>query len=190
MKRSPTRLLILFVLAACGTGLAPQPPKAELETTASPAEPGNRIRMSGVKLYLHDTRPTYGLPRKPTFMVQADVLALMQEDVWTLEKAHAVVLGGDEDAEDMVFEAARGRFQEEERVHLEGGVVAHVGTLVMELEDIEWINTDREARTDNPVHIVDGETHLDAATLRLYLDERLFVLTDVKGVIRLDREEQ
>jgi len=58
----------------------------------------------------------------------------------------------------------------------------------MELQDIEWVNADREARTDNPVRVIDEDMYLEAATLRLYPDQRQFVLTNGTGMVRFERK--
>jgi hypothetical protein len=79
--------------------------------------------------------------------------------------------------------------KEEERAFLDQGVVGTIGTMTLELEDIEWLNEERLAKTDKPVRMVDGEMHLDAATLRLYPDERKYVMTDAEGVLLLERKE-
>jgi len=189
VTRSVLGLLVLVPLAACGAEPT-RPPAAE--PTAKPAAPAaadGQVTMSGVDLYLHDTRPTLGTPRRPAFWVRAEELVLVGEGRWAFEKAHAVIAGRDEAAEDILLDAAQGRFREEEGAVLEGGGVAHVGTMTMEFESIEWDNANRQAWSDKPVKIVDGKTHLDASSLRLYPDERRFELTDVRGVIYFERNE-
>ena len=182
-------LLLLSLLADCGKSLAPKPP--EPKPNAQPGLPAsdNPVTMTGINLYLHDTRPTDGAPRKPTLWVQADEFSLMQDDVWAFAKARAVIYGRDDESENITIEANRGEFKEGERAYMSNGVVAHVGTITLDMQDMEWVNEKREARTDNPIHLVDGKTRLDAASARLLPDERMFILTKVKGVIQLKREE-
>lgn len=152
-------------------------------------ESGDQITMRGIDLRLYDIRPTFGRFGKPTFRVQAKTGSLKDEGMWVFEGAEAVIYGRDEGDEDVTLEAARGRFHQDEGASLAGGITARVGAMVLELEDMVWINADREARTDKPVRIVDGATRLRGGTLRLYPDKRMFVLTDAKGVIRFDKEE-
>ena len=196
MRGWPLGLVLALGLASCSVDPAPQPPPALADPAADepgtpPGQPerSDAITMSRINLYLHDTRPTQGRPRKPTFWVQASSVSLIDAGAQSFEDAHAVLYGLDGDAGDVVFDAARGRFQEGESATLDGGVVARIGRMTVALQDIEWVNAERVARTDNPVRIVDGDTCIEAATLRLYPDRKEFCITDATGIISFERKE-
>lgn len=187
MRRGAAAITLAVCAAACGVHVAPGVPKEELKDLAMLTTPGADVTMSGINLYLHDTRPTGDAPQKPTFWVRAETFALLEENTWSFEKAYAVAYGRDEGAQDIHFEAASGEFKEQERAVLRGGVKAHIGTMTLELEDVEWRNADRMAHTERPVHMLDGTTDLMASALRMYPDEERLFLTDVSGFIDLER---
>ncbi|MDQ1257938.1 MAG: hypothetical protein QG656_2546 [Candidatus Hydrogenedentes bacterium] len=187
--------LLLFA-AACGSKPVPPAeapsvsapePAAASEPAAEPAGP--EMTMTGINIYMHDKRPTLGTPRKPTFWVKAETFTSTEDGLRSFKNARAVVYSRKEGEPDIVFEAKNGWMKEEERAFLDQGVVGTIGTMTLELEDIEWLNEERLAKTDKPVRMVDGEMHLDAATLRLYPDERKYVMTDAEGVLLLERKE-
>jgi len=198
VTRAGTGLLLIFLgLTSCGphpSHRVPHPDTARVE--AQDPATDNAIVMSNVDLYMHEINQTLGQPRKPTFWVHADEVSLTQEESgaetageWAFVRARAVIYASHPDDEDMTFEAARGRFRDEDRALLEGDVRARLGTMEISLDDVEWVNADQEAHTDKPVQIVDRDTKLDAASLHLYPEKREFVLTGVDGVIRLERNE-
>lgn len=64
-----------------------------------------------------------------------------------------------------------------------------MGTMQMELTDIEWKNDERVAVSDHPVTITTEDSHLEASSLRLYPDKRQMVLTNGSGILRVGRVE-
>ena len=109
--------------------------------------------------------------------------------MWAFEDAKAVIFS--DEGEETHVEAARGELdQNSDRAVLSQGVNLRVGDLEVRLEDLEWLNEERVAQSARPVHLVDGETVLDAAAMRLYPDDDMFVLQDVEGVIDMGRAEE
>lgn len=193
MKRLAMVLLAASILAGCGTQRAQEPPSPAKDASAPPPaadETRKTATMTGINLYLHNMNATDGAAEKPAFWVQAEEFSQLDNGAWTFSKAHAVVYSPDEQGEDIAFDANSGEFKEEERAYMNNGVTANVGTIRMDLQDIEWKNDTREALTENPVHLVDGKTELDAASLRILPDAQTFTLTKVKGVIQLKKEAQ
>ena len=135
---------------------------------------------------LYDSSPTAGESKKPTFWVHAGVWRLEEQDVWSFENARAVIYGRGEDGAEITFDAGQGRFQKDKTAYLKDGVVAHIEKMTLQLTDIEWINEQRVAQSDNPVTITSDDAHLEGATLRLYPDDKQLVMTNVSGKMRFD----
>ena len=141
------------------------------------------MEAQAVDLRLFDDRPTGGAPRKPTFWVHAEVFALEEDDIWSFEKARAVIYGRDAKDELITLEAGQGRFQETKMAYLEGDIIARVHNMTLKMQDIEWINEEGVARTDSPLSVRTETSHLKASSLRLYPDEKRLVMTDVSGLL-------
>ena len=151
--------------------------------------------MQGIDLYLHDTAPTPGGARKPTFWVHAEQFSMLEDNVWRFDHARAVIYGDDAQQEAITLEADRGRFEEDRGALLEGSVKAYVNDMLMELSDIEWVNPQNEdeegiARSDHPLHVESPTMQLNAGSLRLYPEQNQFVLTEVTGQVRFGRTPQ
>jgi hypothetical protein len=181
-------LCFVFLAAGCGPGTPP--PQAPPPANEAPAVEG--LTMQGIDLYLHDASPTPGAPRKPTFWVHAEQFSMLENGVWRFEQARAVVYGDDAQEEAITLEAERGRFEADRGALLEGGVKAFVQDMRMDLSDIEWINPQNEdeegvARSDQPLLVDSPSMQLKAGSLRLYPEQKQFVLTEVSGQVRFGR---
>jgi len=189
VKTGALTLLLLFVFAGCGKNLAVTsvPPKGDPAPSADEQED---MEGRGLDLRLFDNNPTPGGPRKPTFWAHVEVFSRTGEDLWAFEKARAIIYGSSEESEPIVLDAGQGSFQETKMAYLKNGVVAHVGDMQLELTDIEWLNDERLARSDNPVAISGAGSNLKASSLRIYPDQKQLILTDVSGTLRLRRSEE
>jgi hypothetical protein len=211
LKRVVVSLLALLV-AACGK--TPEPAKqpeqngdrpqtsgsvpafqAPASSDTAPAE-GASMKGQGVDLRLFDASPTQGGSRKPTFWVHADTFSLGEKNLWTFEKARAVVYARNEEDPQVTFEAGSGQFQETKgedgkggMAFLRGGVTAQVGPMRLQLSDIEWVNDERTARSDSPVTITSEDSNLSASSVRLYPDQKQLVMTNVTGELQLERNQ-
>ena len=142
-----------------------------------------------LNLRLYEGNPTAGETRRPTFWVHAEVFTLGEENVWLFEQAHAMIYGHGEKGSEITIDAGRGRFQEGKAAYLKDGVTAQVGDMHIDLTDLEWINDERMARTDNPVSVTSPDSNMKASTLRLYPDQKQLLLTRVSGTVKLERNE-
>ncbi len=190
MKYILSGIVICIAAAGCGDGPAPPPAYAPVPRDA----PEDVLTMSGIDLYLHDMRPTAGVARKPTFWLHTEKFSVLDENIWAFEDARAIIYGeGEEDRQDIILEAREGRFEEGKSAYLKGGVKALMGSLRIELADIEWQNPDAEtpgeARSDNPVKVLDSHVQLEAAGVRIYPQRKEFMLTGVAGTIQFGRNE-
>lgn len=188
-------LLISTALAAvngCGNGFnghRPAQPAAPPAVNAD-AEPQTDMEGRGADFRLFDGEPSTGPVRRPRLWLHVDSFSLAEANVWSFEKASAVIYGRDEQMEDMYLEAGGGSYQEAKSAYLKGGVVARIGDMKLDLQDFEWLNEPGEGRSDYPVSIVTPESELKASSVRLYHKDRQIVLTDVTGTLRLERVAQ
>lgn len=188
MKRGAMGSMMLALAWGCGSGLQPQAPSVRPD----PGGPGfaeGRPAMEGRGVTLALPRDDPGGPHKPTLLLHAEVYSVGEDNIWSLKDVRAEVCGAQEDAEPIILEAGRARFQETKMAYLNDGVVARVGSMRFELIDLEWINEERVGRTDHPVFIQTDDIRLNASSLRLYPDERRIVMTDVVGTLRFGRNE-
>jgi hypothetical protein len=173
----------------CGQVFAPKPP--ERTPSAREALGIDRDRMSmeaqAVDLRLFDTHPTNGDTRKPTLWLHAEVGTLEEQNIWSFQKARAVIYGRSQDDPEITFEAGSGRFQEAKMAYLENGVKVRVGNMDLELADFEWINDERVGRTDHPVTVTSKDFRLTASSMRLYPDDRRIQMKGGSGMMRIER---
>jgi hypothetical protein len=195
MKRMLWTLLLGLAAAGCTKQPAPAPAPA-----VAPAEEGEQSMgtMSNVNLYLHDMSPTAGEAKKPTFHLHTDEGRQIDENTWMFQNADAVIYNkkpkGPEDEKLVELWAKEGRFEEGKSAYMKGGVKAVMGTMTIELQDIEWQNPDKdkpgEARSDNPVTVIDPQMELQAKSLRIYPDTKEIEFTMVTGTVTFGRQGQ
>ncbi len=184
---------LALLLNACG---GPQPANSQTEAVSSVTEdgaddssPARAAEAQDIDLRLFDADPTTGAPRSPTCWVHADSFSRPEGDIWSFEGAKAVIYGRSDGQEEQIhIEAGSGRFQETRMAYLKDNVVARVGDMRIELSDIEWINDERLARSDNAISLETPDAQLSASSLLLYPDNKQLILTDVTGTFRFEKE--
>lgn len=143
--------------------------------------------MRGIDLYMHDSAPTFGDTRNPTFWVHAESGNLSPDaSLWELHIARAVIYRDNED--DLHIEADSGQFdQANQLAYLHDGVKATSGRLVVEIQDLEWDNKARIARSESAAEIRDGTNELSGRPVRIYPREDRMELGAGSGTIRLSQ---
>ena len=144
--------------------------------------------MKGINLYMHRPASADTATGKPELWISADSFSVQEEQIYSFEKAHAVIYSKDD--QEITLDAAQGIFEQDKSARLEGEVRMVAGSLKIMLHDIEWSReegTQGTAKTDRSVIIDDPDLQLNAAGMRLYPDERVFELTDVSGVVRFGK---
>jgi len=193
MNRLFASMLVGLALTGCNQPAAPNIPAAGIFGAPSLDEMG-QTEVRDIDFYLHRTDPTGGMAQKPTLWVHAQEASMADESTYAFKNAHAVIYGKDETQEVIKIDAQEGRFEEGKSAFLSGQVKAVVGTMTIELSDIQWQNPDKdkpgEARSDNPVKVTDPQLELQAASVRLYPDKKEFELTGVTGLVRFGRQQQ
>jgi len=176
---------VVVILPGCGPMIASPPPKTN---TALPGVTGapmqdNTARLEGVDLWLYGTEPSAGADRKPTCWVHANAFTLDHDNAWSLESAKAVIYARDTDTPDILIEARHGRFEESKMASLNDGVTAQVGEIHLKMDEVQWLNDERELRTDRPASITTRHMQLHAETFRLYPDKQEIIMTRVIGTV-------
>ncbi len=186
-----------LLAAACWTGCSPAPTNApapvEPETapasaeSASPAAPEPPkdafSATGGIELAFYDDRPTAGEAPK-TFTIAAPNVAFDSKGMASFKKAEAVLYG--RDGAEFHLSAGAGEFDKVTgQAKLAEGVVMSSGALKIELQDVVWDNTQRQARSDNPVVITMGATRLQAAIFCFTPEGQLLDISGVEGVVDL-----
>ena len=190
--------MIPLALAAAAGCSKPAPPPAgpEPAPAAQPADPyaqpGNALQMSEINLYMHRSNQMEGVAQKPEFWVHANSFTMQGQNTYAFQNARAVVYGEQEGREEVVIDAKRGTFEQDRRAVLEDDVRVKAGTLLLSLGDITWEKpadgSPGVARSDSRVKVDDPSLQLEAASLRLYPDSKLFELTEVTGTVRFGKE--
>ncbi len=181
--------LALLVLGGCSQPAPPPPPPVE---QASPDATGvvqgaDTLEMSGIKLYLYDKAAIPGQERNPVFSVEADKFSQDAEKTWRFTQAKAIAHAQQEGDNDIIFNAGSGALREEESASLEGGVIAQVGPMTIEMTDVLWSQGSETeppiATTNQPVKVLDPSMHLLAEQFRLYPADSQFALLEVQGEV-------
>ena len=148
--------------------------------------------MSEINLYMHRSKQMEGVAQKPEFWVHATAFTMQGQNAYAFQNARAVVYSDEEGREDVVIDAMRGTFEQDRRAVLQDDVRVKAGTLLLNLSDITWEKPEDGspgvARSDNHVTINDPSLQLEAASLRLYPDSKLFELTAVTGTVRFGKD--
>lgn len=184
-----------LLMAGCGDKTSPpvQQTSAAPEISEALPNPGE-ISMQDINLYLHDTSPTTGGARKPSFWVNAHKFSMQEEGNWLFKDARAVIYGESQADENIILESKSGTFEEGIGAILEDGVVATIGDMILHLDHIIWKNPSENERgvaySDAPLTIDGADTHLSADSVRLYPKEKTFELVRVAGSIYVGRLDQ
>jgi hypothetical protein len=190
--------LVLAAVAGCSRPAAPPaapetPAQNPPQAAADPyAQPDSALQMSEINLYMHRSKQMEGVAQKPEFWVHATAFTMQGQNAYAFQNARAVVYSDEEGREDVVIDAMRGTFEQDRRAVLQDDVRVKAGTLLLNLSDITWEKPEDGspgvARSDNHVTINDPSLQLEAASLRLYPDSKLFELTAVTGTVRFGKD--
>lgn len=181
-------IFTLLVLVQCS-----QPKQVQTATQQSEGEDQSkkmakeleRMNVSGVDLYHHDPKPTFGGARKPTLWLHAKQFSVIDENTWDVADVQAVVYDIRTGAERIRLSANRGFFDKERGASLTGNVKAEMERIEFRTNSIEWMNaTETEPSrvwTKGEVELEGEELYLRARSLVIYPDSREFELNDVTG---------
>ncbi len=193
--------MVLIAVAGCSkpaTTPTPAPEQPASDTAKAPADPytqpDNALQMSEIDLYMHRTRQMEGVAQKPEFWVHATSFTMQGQNAYAFQNARAVVYSEEAGHEDVVIDAKRGTFEQDRRAVLQDDVRIKAGTLLLSLNDITWEKPEDGspgvAHSDNHVTVNDPSLQLEAGSLRLYPDSKLFELTGATGTVRFGKDSQ
>lgn len=195
-------ILSLAVMASgCGgNGAGPESEAAVPSPTAtvepSTGSPANVMEDMEWHLFPDPDTPAEG--EKPILSIWAERVTGMGDDSTALaiEDVEAVVPAQAPDDREIHFSAARGVYEEGKGARLEGGVVATIDDMTIELEAISWeIAPDQAgapvgglAASDAPLKITSPTQSLEASSLRLFSESKTLELRGVTGEITFSGE--
>lgn len=192
------RILVLLMASAI-LGCQGEPAPATPPATPSPAADGGAhageetLQTSLTEFYLYDARPLEGVAKKPLLTIKADQLSvgILEGKSVSFKNARATMRSADPSDPEIVFQAAEGVFVENEQAYLKGGVVAQVGDMTVDLEDIQMNSPTEDAplvaESTHRVRIDGPGMHLEAGGVRLLPEEKSFEMTDGTGYIDFGR---
>ena len=191
------RVLILFgvaVICAMQGCKAPAPASPEDQApgdfaTESPAELSapqqEQVSMTG-SMTLRFFEPSIGgdQPQGASFEVSSPKCSLLEDGVWALTPATAIIFG--KGGEQTTIEAGSAQFDDNtKKASLKDGVKVDIGVQHVELQDMTWSNEEGVARSDNAVKITDGATLLSARGMEFRSESKTMLLKGVTGTVSL-----
>ena len=188
--RSLIAIFAVLLLAGCGGTPAPPPPPPT--TTPEAAAPPAKIvtdlmNVQGIDLLVHASDATAGQTQAPLFKVHAASVSMKENGVYDFEKGQATVYDRERREDDIVFDALRGRYEEDKSARLEGDVVGHAGPMTLKLTDVTWEKTEAEPRgllyTNQTLQVENPTMALLAESMRIYPETKTVVLDGMSGSI-------
>ncbi|MCC6486375.1 MAG: LPS export ABC transporter periplasmic protein LptC [Candidatus Hydrogenedentes bacterium] len=188
--------MLLITAALCGV-LGCKAPSPETPPKQTPGQPGGeaspapagpeqeQVSMTG-SMTLRFFEPAIGgeQPQGATFEVSSPRCSLLEDGVWALTPATAIIYGKDD--EKTTFEAGSAQFDDNTKTaSLKDGVKVDIGVQHVELQDMTWSNEEGVARSDNAVTITDGDTKLTAQGMEFRSESRTMLLKGVTGTVAL-----
>ncbi|MCI0479211.1 LPS export ABC transporter periplasmic protein LptC, partial [Candidatus Uhrbacteria bacterium] len=173
--------LVAFTSADTGERVAAAGPT---ETVAA-ATPADTILMEGIELQFHESGPTFGEVRAPTFRMSASRGEWAESSQhWTLENANAVIHREGQD--DLLLSAARGFCDLEREVAvLSDGVHARTGDIEVDVADLHYDNESGIARSDAHTKVTDGTNDLEGMSIEIDTRTDRVRLREGSGTIQM-----
>ncbi len=185
---------VLCLTAGCGT---PKPAVPEIQAENPTAEAAENalqnadITMEGINLYMHRPDNHEGVPSRPELWVQAESFSIGDDKVYAFKEAAAVLYGKDE-TEEIRLHANQGIFKQDHFAKMDGDIRMTAGAMKIFLLDLQWDRSEEDAagvvHSDQPVIIDDPDLQLNASSLRLVPDTKIFEMDNVSGVVRFGKE--
>ncbi|MBX7256736.1 MAG: LPS export ABC transporter periplasmic protein LptC [Candidatus Hydrogenedentes bacterium] len=160
------------------------PAPAQPETVPTASAPSDQVTMTGNLTFKLFETSVEGEQQKPTFEVTSPQGSLLEDNVWALKNASAVVFG--KNGEETRFEAGSARFDNVNKTaELSEGVVITMGTRRIELQDVTWNNDKREAVSENEATVTDGDTQLKSKGMEFHAETQQLLLRNVVGKVSM-----
>lgn len=172
-----------------GEAPAEQDSQATGATTAATPE-NAQVNMTGsMTLRLFEPDLEGGESREASFEISSPQCSLLEDGVWALTPATAIIYG--KDGEQTTFEAGSAEFNENaDTASLRDGVTVDFGQQHVELADMMWSNADSLATSEDPLTLTDGETKLTAQGMEFHADSKILRMKGVTGTVNLQQGEK
>ena len=121
----------------------------------------------------------------PTFRLEAEQCRHEGGDAWSFEDAEAIIYG--KDRQEILIELRKGRLDHAtKKAYMEGGVTVRIPhrQATIELEDLEWSNEERVAKSDHPARIFQGDSVMTESSIRFYPDKDEIVMSDLEAQLK------
>ncbi|HOK09969.1 MAG TPA: LPS export ABC transporter periplasmic protein LptC [Candidatus Hydrogenedens sp.] len=180
-------ILLSCLLLLCSCSKKPSAPTTE---NTNPAKTSlESMDVTGVDLYHHDPRPTFGEARKPTLWLHAEKFSVIDENTWKVENIRATIYDTQSGKEHIKISAKEGIFEKMKSASLKGDVEAQMTDITFTTDAIEWKNrTETEPakiHTQGHVELNGTDIHLLASSLIINADTKEFELEEVSGEVPL-----
>lgn len=185
--------LIAAACAGCGDAFAPlgngAPEDNPIDGAITPPAAETPQQTGDITLRFYDKDAGPAGEQLPSFEVHSGDFTQMEDEVWTFRKARATIYAAD--GEHIVIEAADAwmNYGTKSAV-MKGGVVLTKGTMTMTLDELEWSDAERLARSAKPMTFRNGDTYMEAQSVVYYPDEERVTLTEAKGRLVNDRRPE
>ena len=179
-------LVIALSVCLLGCGV-PTPPEPALPLAEETLSTEDDIVMSGAKWQIRkgDFESKDGQYLLITLSANTFSRPSMEEELYQIQQAQAVVHVPGEENSDIFFEAGKGEYVEGKRVFLEEDVQARWGDFIISLQDVAWQSgledTPGIIATKRPVHLEGPQWNINGSGLEMHPDTKTIVIEDVQG---------
>ena len=184
-------LMLALLAVGCSSPGSPdtsQPDEAaEAPDSLPPDEEGAMAGDMTLRLFDEQAGPEGA--RHPLFTITSPSFFGHGEGQWGFDEARAVIREPNGDTIEM--EAGAGELNQQTRqAVLRDSVTVTARGLRLELEELEWLNDERIARSDKPLEVVVESGRVQAESMELHPAEDRLYLNKVRGSLRLGSLEQ
>lgn len=193
MRHLAFSAIIMLALGGCGGPNgepAAKPGAPEQQPEAAAAASDSPVSMTGsMTLKFFSSQVGSDQPSGATFEVSSPKCSLVEDGVWALTPATAIVYG--KGGEQTRFEAGSAQFDDNSKIaSLKDGVKVDIGTQHVELQDMTWSNNEGVAKSDHAVTVTDGATRLSAMGMEFRSESKTLLLQHVTGTISLKERSE
>ena len=192
IREGMAAILVLTLLAAgCSSPEPPETPSPENAVEDQVAlPPDEEGAMAGdMTLRLFDEQAGPEGARHPLFTITSPSFFGHGEGQWGFNDAQATIREPNGDIIEM--RAGTGEVNQQTRqAVLRDSVTVTARGLRLELEELEWLNDERIARSEKPLEVVVESGRVQAESMELHPAEDRLYLNKVRGSLRLGSLEQ
>lgn len=190
MKNLVVALWAVCIMAGCdSTNVEPKEAPQTVVAMQEEETPSSRSGFTGFEMHMFEDSATLGETRTVSFRINAGSGEILGDaNEYSLKDIRAVVYS--ESGDEVTFEAKMADFSEsEQKASLQDDVRIHAGVFAMTMQRVDWDNEEGIARSDSPVTIDQGATHLAAAGMTIDPKTQSILFHGVRGRIEFEKEK-